>query len=85
MEAPMERAVSAAEANRRFRKLLRNVRKGQSYVVTAQGRPVARIVPVVQPNAVTDCAKRALLKRLKAQKVITIGCWRREELYDDEA
>lgn len=42
----MERVVSAADANRRLSELLRNVREGQSYVVTAHGRPIAKIVPV---------------------------------------
>ena len=42
----MEKAVSAADANRRFSKLLRAVREGQSYVVTSHGEPVARITPI---------------------------------------
>ncbi|TIP01752.1 MAG: type II toxin-antitoxin system prevent-host-death family antitoxin, partial [Mesorhizobium sp.] len=41
----MDEAVSAADANRRFSYILREVREGQSYVVTSHGRPVARIVP----------------------------------------
>jgi prevent-host-death family protein len=41
----MDKAVSAAEAKRRFSRILREVRDGRSYVVTSHGRPVARIVP----------------------------------------
>ena len=37
---------SAAEANRRFSQLLRAVREGDSYVVTAHGKPVAKIIPM---------------------------------------
>jgi antitoxin (DNA-binding transcriptional repressor) of toxin-antitoxin stability system len=37
----MERAVSAAVANRKFSQLLRSVREGRSYVVTTHGKPVA--------------------------------------------
>ena len=40
----MEKPVSAADANRKFSKLLRAVREGKSYVVTSHGRAVARIV-----------------------------------------
>jgi prevent-host-death family protein len=43
----MEKPVSAADANRKFSKLLRAVREGQSYVVTSHGKAVAKIVPVV--------------------------------------
>lgn len=42
----MEKAISAAEANRKFSQLLREVKEGRTYVVTSHGRPVARISPV---------------------------------------
>jgi prevent-host-death family protein len=77
----MEKAISAAEANRKFSALLRGVREGQSYIVTSHGRPVARIAPVSK-EAGADRAKAALLKRLRAQKAIDIGPWTRDELYD---
>jgi prevent-host-death family protein len=76
----MEKAISAAEANRKFSELLRGVKAGKSYVVTSHGRPVARIQPVKQGERAK--AKAALLKRLHAQKVIDIGPWTRDELYD---
>ena len=37
--------VSAAKANHSFSHLLREVRGGASFVATAHGKPVARIVP----------------------------------------
>jgi prevent-host-death family protein len=39
----MDQTISAADANRRFSRILRNVRDGQTFVVTAHGKPVARI------------------------------------------
>ncbi|MBV8493325.1 MAG: type II toxin-antitoxin system Phd/YefM family antitoxin [Alphaproteobacteria bacterium] len=80
----MEKVVSAAEANRRFSQLLRSVRDGDSYIVTAHGRPVAKIVPVPGSEAVRDKAWEALLARLRSQPIIDIGPWTREELYEDE-
>ena len=77
----MEKAISAAEANRKFSEVLRGVRAGQSYVVTSHGRPVARIQPVESRNR--SKAKAALLAHLKAQPVRNIGRWTRDELYDD--
>lgn len=78
----MEKAVSAADANRKFSKLLRSVREGESYVVTSHGQPVARIVPIEKNGEATRGAKAALLKRLGAERVVTIGRWNRDELYE---
>jgi len=76
----MEKAISAAEANRKFSEVLRGVREGISYLVTSHGRPVARIEPVeVQDRSK---AKEVLLARLRSQKAIDIGPWTRDELYD---
>jgi prevent-host-death family protein len=77
----MEKAISAAEANRKFSEVLRGVREGQSYIVTSHGRPVARIEPVDKKNN-ADRARNALLNRLRKQKAIDIGPWTRDELYD---
>lgn len=76
----MEKAISAAEANRKFSKLLREVREGRSYIVTSHGRPVARIAPVTEERS--SKAKSALLQRLRSQPVTDIGPWTRDELYD---
>lgn len=80
----MPRAISAAEANRNFSKLLRGVREGQSYIVTTHGRPVAKIVPIDQHDGVVASARAALFTRLRAQPVVHVGRWIREELYEDE-
>jgi prevent-host-death family protein len=80
----MDEAVSAAEANRRFSSLLRRVREGKSYVVTSHGRPVARIVPAREHEAVAASARHALLARLESQPVVQVGRWTRDELYEDE-
>ena len=77
----MEKTVSAAEANRKFSELLRQVKSGRTYVVTSHGRPVARIEPIQERSRAK--AKAALLAHLKAQPVTDIGRWTREELYDD--
>ena len=77
----MEKAISAAEANRKFSELLRGVKAGRSYVVTSHGRPVARIAPIENERD-ADRARDALLKRLRSQRAIDIGPWTRDELYD---
>jgi prevent-host-death family protein len=84
MEKAMEKPVSAADANRKFSKLLQGVRQGKSYLVTSHGKGVAKIVPVEKNGGVTPGAKAALLKRLRSEPVVTIGRWSRDELYEEK-
>jgi prevent-host-death family protein len=80
-----EETVTAADANRNFSRLLRGVREGQSYVVTAHGRPVAKLIPA-QDDAATVARKAAfevLMKRLDSQPAMNVPrTWTRDELYE---
>ena len=78
----MSKTVSAADANRDFSKLLRDVRNGLSVVITSHGKPVAKIVPFVAQDRVRAAAKATLLARLRSQRAINIGRWTRDELYE---
>lgn len=78
----MEKVVSAADANRSFSSLLRDVRAGHEYIVTSHGRPVARIVPYEADRDDSD-AWIALLKRLYQQPAAHAGPWTRDDLYED--
>jgi prevent-host-death family protein len=81
----MDKAISAAEANRKFSALLRGVREeGRSYVVTSHGKPVARIIPAGQQEPIMERARAALLARLEQQPIVEVGRWTRAELYEDE-
>jgi len=77
----MEETISAAEANRNFSRVLREVREDRAeYVVTVHGKPVARIVPIEKSDR--SAAWEALMARLRSQPAIDIGPWTRDELYD---
>jgi len=76
----MDKAISAADANRKFSQLLREVRDGQTYIVTSHGRPVARISPVAEEGR--SNAKAELLAHIENQPVRRIRRWKRDELYD---
>jgi prevent-host-death family protein len=79
----MDNAVSAAEANRSFSKLLRSVREGRSVVVTSHGKPVAKIVPFDDDDDQTaESARIALLSRLRGEPAVDVGRWTRDELYE---
>jgi prevent-host-death family protein len=79
----MNKAVSAADANRRFSELLRTVKKGQSVVVTSHGKPVAKVSPVVEDDLASEGARSALFTRLRKERVVNVDRWTRDELYDD--
>jgi prevent-host-death family protein len=76
-------AISAADANREFSKLLRRVRDGESVTITSHGRPVAKLVPVTAEDRVRTAARKALFKRLRSQKGERIArTWTRDDLYE---
>jgi prevent-host-death family protein len=77
----MEKKISVTDAKRRFLRLLRDVRGGQSFVVTTRGRAVARIAPVDDGRAIRASARSFLLGRLRSEAVVRIGRWKRDELY----
>lgn len=76
------RRVSAADANRHFSKILRDVRGGESVTVTSRGVEVAMIVPVGEgTTGVRERARADLLARLRSQKPAG-ATWTRDELYE---
>ena len=79
----MEKAVSAADANRRFSELLRAVKRGRSVIVTSHGKPVAKIAPFVEDERAAAGARSALFARLRTERAVNGGRWTRDELYDD--
>lgn len=79
----MDEAISAAEANRAFSRLLREVREeGRTFVVTSHGKPVAKLVPCGSAEAGREAARTSLLARLARQPAQDVGRWTRDELYE---
>lgn len=79
----MDKAIPAAEANRKFSEILRGVRQGHSYLVTSHGKAVARIASVADGANAARSARDALLRRLRRQTTTHVGRWKREELYEE--
>ena len=78
--------VSAADANRHFSQILRDLRGGETVVVTSRGKPVARIEAVCeseQKEAERQKAWEAHIARLRSQTPMNLGTFNRDELYDD--
>ncbi len=75
--------VNAADANRSFSKLLKEVAKGESITVLSHGRPVATLSPPRGSSCERQQSRTALLKRLSLEPVTDQQrTWTRDELYD---
>jgi prevent-host-death family protein len=76
------KSISAADANRHFSALLREVSRGARVTVTSRGKPVATISaadPAERRERIS--ARRALLRRLRARPATGTRNWSRDELY----
>ena len=77
------KSISAAEANRHFSALLREVSRGAQITVTSRGKPMATICAAEQvERRERVAAKRALLSRLRATRATGARSWSRDELYE---
>lgn len=77
------KSVSAADANRHFSALLREVARGTRITVTSRGKPVATIAAVDEmARPEREAAKRALLWRLRRAGSTGARNWSREDLYE---
>jgi prevent-host-death family protein len=75
--------VNAADANRSFSKLLREVAQGESFTVLSHGRPVATLSPAQNQSREQRQSRTTLLKRLSLEPVTDQQrTWTRDELYD---
>lgn len=76
------KTVSAADANRHFSSVLRDVASGQVVTVVSRGKPVATIGPVSVKNRQLQAARSSLVERLNRQPASgQQRDWSRDELY----
>ena len=73
--------IGAFEAKRHFSELVDRVAKGEEIIITRHGTPVAKLVPVTQPNK-RDI--RAVVERFKEiRKILTLSGISWKELRDE--
>ncbi len=77
------KTITAANANREFSNLLREVRKGEEITILSRGTPVAKIISVNSAVLQKNAMKTLLLSRLKTQGITGFRNWTRDELYKD--
>ncbi|MBV9652962.1 MAG: type II toxin-antitoxin system prevent-host-death family antitoxin [Acetobacteraceae bacterium] len=68
----MPKTITLREANQGFARCIREVEAGEEFVVTRNGAPVARIVPVAAGKRVLTPEQEAALERLRA--LMETGC-----------
>ncbi len=73
--------LRATDANRQLSSVLRQVSKGEEFLVISRGKPVATILPVKQADTSHRASRELLLKRLSSQEVTGTRSWTRDELY----
>ncbi len=76
------KTISAADANRYFSSLLRDVATGEVVTVVSRGKPVAVISAANQEDAFKVRAHKRLVERLKSQPSNGARNWTRDELYE---
>lgn len=62
---PMTKSVTLREANQAFSRCIREVEGGEEFVITRNGVPVARLLPVSKRRVLTP-EQQAALERVKA-------------------
>lgn len=77
------KTVTAADANRKFSAILREVSRGEEMTIVSRGKPVATIGPVKTDSPDRHAAKKSLISRLKKSDISGSRNWTRNELYND--
>ena len=77
------KTVTAAEANREFSRVLRDIGQGEVFTVLSRGKAVATMAPAKSTDARRDAAKAALLERLRKRDATGERNWTRDELYEN--
>ena len=76
------KTITAADANRHFSKLLRDVSQGAEITILSRGTPVAKITSVHVGASHRRTMKGQLMARLKNQPATGSRNWTRDELYN---
>ena len=81
----MKQHISLRQANQNFSRCIEEVERGQEFIVTRRGRPVAVISPAPRRagHRLSLAQKLALKRFFAAARPLAIRKWRREELYED--
>lgn len=81
----MSKIITLREANQGFSRYMRDVEAGQEFVITRQGRPIGRLIPIDGQRVLTP-EQEAAVERSRARMEkgwpINAGPLNRDELHD---
>jgi prevent-host-death family protein len=81
----MPKQISLRDANQGFARCIREVEGGEEFVITRNGRPVARIVPIAGKRVLSahqQAARERMRRRMKKGWPMGIGKIDRDSLYE---
>lgn len=81
----MKQHISLRQANQKFSRYIEAVERGEEFVVTRRGKPVAVISPAPRRGVrrLNPVQKSALKRLFASARPLGIKKWRRDELYED--
>jgi len=62
--------VGLREANQHFSRLMKTVRGGAEVILTERGRPIARLIPISEPDDAEGGSVGREVRRLEAQGIL---------------
>lgn len=81
----MSLQVGLRDINQRLPEYIQMVEQGEEIMITRRGKPIAKIIPVIQKNDLTQAQQAALkrsLSRMKQGFNYEDGTFNRSDLYD---
>lgn len=77
----MSKTITLRDANQRFSRCIREVEAGEEFIITRNGKSVARLIPTGGERVLTPEQEAALDRLLRTDWPLDIGRFDREEIY----
>jgi prevent-host-death family protein len=79
----MSKTISLRDANQGFSRCISEVEVGEEFVITRNGKPVARLMPVDAKRMLTPDQEAALARLGDTTWPLNIGRFNRDEIYKE--
>ncbi|MBV8778163.1 MAG: type II toxin-antitoxin system prevent-host-death family antitoxin [Alphaproteobacteria bacterium] len=82
----MSKTISLRDANQRFSRCIREVEAGEDFVITRNGRPVARLAPMGPSRRLTaeqEAARERALEIMREGQLLGTERFNRNEIYEE--
>jgi prevent-host-death family protein len=82
----MSKTITLRDANQGFSRCIREVEGGEEFIITRNGKPVARLLPVGGKRVLTPAQEAARARALALMKEgwsLNIGRINRDEIYQE--